>query len=135
MHGTLLLFDIDGTLLSGATRAHAAALRSALRSVHGIDPDAAGIRVTAAGRTDGEIARAILLDAGVSARRIDDHADAVCEETCRIFAETCEADLSGYVIAGIGELLGSLAARDGVRLALVTGNFELVARLKLRRAG
>jgi phosphoglycolate phosphatase len=133
--GTLLLFDIDGTLLQGATRAHAAALRQALITVHGVDPDAAGIRISAAGRTDGEIARAILLDAGVSAERIDERADAVCEECCRIFAETCDDDLSPFLIDGIPQLLEWLAATDGVRLALVTGNYEPVARLKLKRAG
>jgi phosphoglycolate phosphatase-like HAD superfamily hydrolase len=132
---TLLLFDIDGTLLQGATRAHAAALRQALITVHGVDPDAAGIRVSAAGRTDGEIARAILLDAGVSAERIDERADAVCEETCRIFAQTCDADLSPFLIDGIPQLLDWLAGSGRVRLALVTGNYEPVARLKLKRAG
>jgi phosphoglycolate phosphatase-like HAD superfamily hydrolase len=130
-----LLFDIDGTLLSGATRAHAAALRKALTQVHGVDAEAAGIRVTAAGRTDGEIARSILLDAGVSAERIDERADDVRDETCRIFAETCDADLSPFLIGGVGELLAWLAACDGARLALVTGNYEPVARLKLKRAG
>jgi phosphoglycolate phosphatase-like HAD superfamily hydrolase len=135
MDGTLFLFDIDGTLLSGATRAHAAALRLALTRVHGVDPDAAGIRVEAAGRTDGEIARLILIDAGVSAERIDERADEVREEACRIFAETCEADLSSHLIAGIEDLLAWLGGQQGVLLALVTGNFEPIARLKLRRAG
>ena len=37
----LLLFDIDGTLVAGATRAHRAALHAALREVHGLaDPEA-----------------------------------------------------------------------------------------------
>jgi phosphoglycolate phosphatase len=38
-------------------------------------------------------------------------------------------------VPGIAELVGSLAARDDVTLSLVTGNFEPVARLKLKRAG
>lgn len=135
MDGTLLLFDIDGTLLSGATRAHAAALRRALAGVHHIDAAAAGIRISAAGRTDGEIARSILLDAGVSAERIDERADDVRAETCRIFAETCDDDLSPFLIEGVDQLLAWLAGTDGVRLALVTGNYESVARLKLKRAG
>jgi FMN phosphatase YigB (HAD superfamily) len=33
----LLLFDIDGTLLKGATQAHWAALADAIRVVHGVD--------------------------------------------------------------------------------------------------
>ena len=35
----LLLFDIDGTLLSRATREHARALDGAIREVHGVNPD------------------------------------------------------------------------------------------------
>jgi phosphoglycolate phosphatase-like HAD superfamily hydrolase len=130
----LVLFDIDGTLMIKASQAHADALYAALHEVHGIaDPKAA--HVAPAGRTDGEIARAILLGAGVSAQRIDDRADAVREVTCREYAERCPADLSDRVAPGVPELLAELDDRPGVRLALLTGNFEPVARLKLHRAG
>jgi phosphoglycolate phosphatase len=131
----LLLFDIDGTLMQGATKAHAAALHEALHSVHGIDPRRTGLGLSPAGRTDGEIARAILLDAGVSAERIDDRAEEVRAECCRIYAETAGDDLSRFVIDGIPEVLQWLGAQDGVKLSLVTGNYEPVARLKLRHAG
>ena len=130
----LLLFDIDGTLLLRASRAHAEALYAALHEVHGL-ADPAQASVSPAGRTDGEIARAILLQSGVSAQRIDERADAVREVTCREYAERCPADLSAHVAPGSRELLERLPAREGVRLALLTGNFEPVARLKLRRAG
>ncbi len=131
----LLLFDIDGTLLSGATREHARALDGAIREVHGVDPDNLRSEIGPAGRTDGEIARLILLDLGVSARRIDELADDVREACCRIYAEICPPDLSDHVVPGIADLLPVLAARDGVTLGLLTGNFEPIARLKLRRAG
>jgi phosphoglycolate phosphatase-like HAD superfamily hydrolase len=131
----LLLFDIDGTLLSGATNAHSQALRRAIREVHGVDPNDLRANIGPAGRTDGEIARLILLDLGVSARRIDDRADSVREACCRIFAGICPPDLSRHVIPGIPDLLSWLAGRDGVTLGLLTGNFEPVARLKLSRAG
>jgi phosphoglycolate phosphatase len=131
----LLLFDIDGTLLSGATGAHSQALDGAIREVHGVDTDDLRSKIGPAGRTDGEIARLILLDLGVSARRIDERADAVSEACCRIYAQICPPDLSEYVVAGIPDLLPWLAARDGVTLGLLTGNFEPVARLKLSRAG
>jgi phosphoglycolate phosphatase len=131
----LLLFDIDGTLLSGATREHARALDGAIREVHGVDPDNLRSEIGPAGRTDGEIARLILLDLGVSARRIDELADDVREACCRIYAQICPPDLSDHVVPGIADLLPVLAARDGVTLGLLTGNFEPIARLKLRRAG
>jgi phosphoglycolate phosphatase-like HAD superfamily hydrolase len=132
----LLLFDIDGTLLSGATSAHAEAMREALVEVHGVRLTERSLRVVSpAGRTDPEIARAILLDVGVSAERIADRAEAVQERCCEAYARLCPADLSRFVLPGIVDLLESLAGRDDVILALLTGNYEAVARLKLARAG
>jgi phosphoglycolate phosphatase len=131
----LFLFDIDGTLLRGATGAHVTALHAALRSVHGIDATAVRSGLSPAGRTDGEIARGILLAAGVSARQIDERAVAVREETCRSYAQLSTEDLSHTVLPRIAPLLDWLSARGDVRLALVTGNFEPVARLKLKHAG
>jgi phosphoglycolate phosphatase-like HAD superfamily hydrolase len=130
----LLLFDIDGTLLLGATDAHRDALQGALREVYGIDARQARV-VAPAGRTDGDIARAILLGAGISAERIDEGADDVRERTCLLHAERCDDDLSATVLPGIRGLLEGLSARADVVLSLLTGNYEPVARLKLRRAG
>ncbi|HVE69459.1 MAG TPA: haloacid dehalogenase-like hydrolase [Solirubrobacteraceae bacterium] len=131
---TLLLFDIDGTLLLRASDAHRDALHAALREVHGIaDPGAA--HVAPAGRTDGEIARTIALQSGVGASRVDERAAQVREACCREYAQRVPDDLSARVAPGVPDLLADLDARDGVRLALVTGNYEPVARLKLARAG
>jgi phosphoglycolate phosphatase len=131
---TLLLFDIDGTLLDRASGEHAAALREALHEVHGL-PVEFTWPISAAGRTDGEIARLLLLGAGVSAERIDAGADDVRAATVAAYVRRCPPDLSGKVVPGITELLAALRDREDVRLALVTGNFEPVARLKLARAG
>jgi phosphoglycolate phosphatase-like HAD superfamily hydrolase len=132
----LLLFDIDGTLVRGATEAHRDALHAALREVHGVDASRARLTsVSPAGRTDGEIARVLLLDAGVSAERIDARADDVRAVCCREYARLVPEDLSEFVLPGIVELLSWLVARDDVLLALVTGNYEPVARLKLAAAG
>ena len=130
----LLLFDIDGTLLLKASGEHAASMHAALREVHGLhDPSAAG--VAPAGRTDGDIARQILLRSGVSAERIDARAADVQDVCCREFGLRCPPDLRDRIAPGMPELLDDLAARDGVRLALLTGNYEPVARLKMERAG
>jgi phosphoglycolate phosphatase-like HAD superfamily hydrolase len=130
----LLLFDIDGTMLLKASAEHAASVHAALREVHGIaDPAAAG--VAPAGRTDGEIARQILLRSGVSADRIDARAADVREVACREFGHRCPPDLRDKVAPDIAELLDDMAERDDVFSALLTGNFEPVARLKLERAG
>jgi phosphoglycolate phosphatase len=132
----LLLFDIDGTLLSGATEAHAAALYEALRTVHGIGRPGEGVIIDPAGRTDGEIARLLLIGHGIPAAQIDERAADVRIATCEAYARRCPDDLSHTVLPGVRELLDELAARaDGPRLALLTGNYEPVARLKLARAG
>jgi phosphoglycolate phosphatase-like HAD superfamily hydrolase len=133
---TLLLFDVDGTLLGRAATAHAEALHVALRQVHGVDvTPAARASLAPAGRTDGEIARALLLNSGISARRIDERAVDVRLACCEAYAQLCPPDLSDKVLPGIPELLAELDARDDVLLSLVTGNYEPVARLKLGRAG
>jgi phosphoglycolate phosphatase-like HAD superfamily hydrolase len=131
----LVLFDIDGTLLTGATRAHSQALDAAIKEVHRVDPAGVRSQIAPAGRTDGEIARLILLDLGVSARRIDDLAAEVREACCRIYAQISPPDLSSHVVPGIPDVLAWLDSRQAVTLGLVTGNYEPIGRLKLRLAG
>jgi phosphoglycolate phosphatase-like HAD superfamily hydrolase len=130
----LLLFDIDGTLLLKAYVEHRAALHDALREVHHIE-DPGTFHVVAAGRTDAQIARAIALAAGVSVARVDDRAADVRDAACAAYARRCPDDLRSHVVPGVPDLLAELRRRDDVRLALLTGNYEPIARLKLRAAG
>jgi phosphoglycolate phosphatase len=132
----LLLFDIDGTLLQHASGEHAAAIHQAIMDVHGVDSRAAH-RPTPemAGRTDGEIARIMLTSADVASEQIDARADAVAQRACELFVDLCPADLSAKVVPGMDSVLGWLSEQDDVVLALVTGNYEPIARLKLKRAG
>ena len=129
----LLLWDIDGTLLQRASVEHALALRRALGEVHGVD--AVETPVEVAGRTDGAIARDLLLAHGVAPAAIDASFEAVARATCRAYESLCPPTLEDKVAPGIGDLLGSLASDARYRLALLTGNFEPVAHLKLARAG
>jgi phosphoglycolate phosphatase len=131
---TLLLFDIDGTLLLRASHEHREALHDGIREVYGVD-DPASVHVDAGGRTDLEIARLILLGLGVGARRIDEGLRDLRLAAGEAFTRRCSADLSATVAPGMGALLDRLAARADVRLSLVTGNLEPIARLKLLRAG
>jgi phosphoglycolate phosphatase len=130
----LLLFDIDGTLLLKASREHVLALHAALRRIHGLQELPTG-KIEAAGRTDLAIARSILTLAGVSAEQIDDRARDVAMMACEEYQVLCPKDLTDRVAPGVPEVLETLAARDDVQLALLTGNLECVARLKLERAG
>jgi phosphoglycolate phosphatase len=101
--------------------------------VHGIEiPEE---RVEAAGRTDGAIARSILTLAGVPAERIDARARAVRAAVVEEFARRCPDDLRPHLSPGVAEVLDTLGERDDLRLSLLTGNIEPVARLKLLRAG
>jgi phosphoglycolate phosphatase len=131
----LLLFDVDGTLVAGAATEHSRALCAALHEVHHVDVDATWRGLDPAGRTDNEIARLLLLEAGVSADQIDRHRHDVREACCRIYAKLCPPSLADRVLPGVPELLNWLEGEPGVTLSLVTGNFEPVARLKLTRAG
>jgi phosphoglycolate phosphatase-like HAD superfamily hydrolase len=130
-----LLFDIDGTLLAGTAPLVGRAMSAALREVHGVDTSLIRTHIPTAGRTDGEIARAILLDAGVSADRIDAVADRVRDRCCERSAQLLPNDLAGAVLPGVRDLLGWLAEQEDVKLGLLTGNYEPIARLKVTRAG
>ncbi|MCW3006294.1 MAG: family hydrolase [Solirubrobacterales bacterium] len=136
----LLLFDIDGTLLRRASSEHAAALHEAIQTVYGVDTatigrDSTQGRIEAAGRTDLEIARQLLLRANVSAVRIDDRLGQLREVAGEAYARHVPDDLSATVSEGMVALLERLHARDDVLLSLVTGNLESIARLKLHAAG
>jgi phosphoglycolate phosphatase-like HAD superfamily hydrolase len=130
----LCLFDIDGTLLLKATAAHAQAVVEALATVYGVTERPDG-RVEAAGRTDLEIARQLALLGGISAARFDDGRDDFRVAASEAYARLCPPDLSAHVAPGIVDVLEALDAREGVRLAVLTGNLEPIAHLKLARAG
>jgi phosphoglycolate phosphatase len=131
----LLLFDIDGTLLLKATRAHAQAVVEAVRVVYGVVEPPPHVRIEAAGRTDLEIARQLALLGGVGPERFDDGRDDFRAAAVEAYTRMCEDDLSPHVAPGVTEVLETLAERDDVRLAVLTGNLEPIAHLKLARAG
>jgi phosphoglycolate phosphatase len=131
----LLLFDIDGTLLEGTRRAVGEAMLAALSEVHGIDVGEIRTRIDTDGRTDGEIARAILVGAGVSTDRIDALAERVRDSCCQSAARLLPDDLSDSVLPGVRELLDWLNRQQRLKVGLLTGNYESIARLKLARAG
>src|SRR6266498_619493 len=122
----LVLFDIDGTLLTdgGASRA---AYASALEATYSYRGDLR--RYDFSGRTDPQITHMVLRDAGLSAEEIDARMDALWE----VYLAHLDANAPGRVRAlpGVPALLEALAADARVTLALLTGNIEPGARLKL----
>jgi len=129
----LLLFDVDGTLLLRGAEAHKNALHIALREVFGLE-DITRFPVATPGKTDLQIVREVLLQAGVDARTTDERLPALADAWCQAHARL-QGDLTDRVAPGMRELLEWLSGRDGVRLALLTGNLEPIARLKMLHAG
>ena len=125
---TLLLFDIDGTLiLSG--RAGLRALDHAFEHVTGTADAFRGIN--AAGRTDGflleEAARRAELDLTPELRTAIE--SVYYERLAREIEKPGEGRKS--VMPGVRPLVDRLAGRPDVVLALLTGNFRRSARIKL----
>ena len=123
----LVLFDIDGTLLSdrGASRGSFA---HALGAVYGYDGDLA--RYDFSGRTDPQIAHMVLRDAGLSAAQIDERIESLWELYLDGLAAAATPERV-LTLPGIRSLVETLDERDDVVLALLTGNLERGARLKL----
>ncbi|HEY1778803.1 MAG TPA: haloacid dehalogenase-like hydrolase [Solirubrobacteraceae bacterium] len=128
----LLLFDIDGTLLLRASREHAEALREALVRVYGAH---VAQRVPAAGRTDTAIARDLAALAGIGPDEFDARLPAFIAACGELYSQLCPPSLADHLAPGMPELLEALRERGDIDFSLVTGNYEVVARLKLERAG
>lgn len=128
-HPKLLLFDIDGTLITSGG-AGERALRLALLEKFGIDDDLKTIEI--AGRTDSGIVRQLCRRFGLA-------------ETPENFTKFFDgylhhlADLlpkfQGRLLPGILPLLEALKSREDIVLGLLTGNLERGAELKLRHYG
>jgi phosphoglycolate phosphatase-like HAD superfamily hydrolase len=126
---TVLLWDIDGTLLSTA-RAGVAALLDAAREVCGSEPDLDTMKT--AGLTDGKVMQLV---AGACGGPDD-------EATIRRMLDVYERELpsrlperQGRVMPNVVEILEDLTPRDDVHNLLLTGNTPTGARAKLRHYG
>ena len=130
----LALFDVDGTLLLTHDPLAGLALRETLAEQYGVElPEDAVDRVDHEGQTSLRIGRLVLTAAGVEEPK-------GLAQWCRDFAERyvellAAADTGGWQAApGAKPALGRLAAA-GVRLALLTGNPEPMARARMERLG
>lgn len=127
----LVLLDIDGTILSSDGVA-ARAFRAALEGVFGTSGPRRGYSF--AGRTDPQIARDLLLMAGVDEERIG----AGLDEVWTRYLEQLERDIASAsvtVYPGVHELIDRLHHSPDAVLGLLTGNLREGARLKLAAAG
>jgi phosphoglycolate phosphatase-like HAD superfamily hydrolase len=136
MRPTLVLFDVDGTLIdtAGAGRA---GLEAGFRAVYGLaDARRHASAVRFGGKTDPAIIADIARSAGISPATVEArYADLQEAYVAALRAELAVADSRRRVLPGVRALLDALADRPDVALGLVTGNVEEGARVKLDAFG
>lgn len=125
----LLLFDIDGTLITSGG-AGEGALMDAMRQRFGIEEDLGGI--TIAGATDALIARMMLEKNGLVAS--SENITALLDAYISFLGQRL-ARHTGHVLPGIVRLLDRLRQREDCVLALLTGNLVRGAEIKLSHYG
>ncbi|GAB4165728.1 MAG: HAD family hydrolase [Terrimicrobiaceae bacterium] len=125
----LLLFDIDGTLLTSGG-AGEFALCSAMKERFAIDEDLSGIVL--AGATDGAIAREMLLRRAIN--DTPENMTALLDGYLHALRESLPRH-TGRLLPGILPLLEALRSRPDCVMGLLTGNLAKGAELKLRHYG
>jgi phosphoglycolate phosphatase-like HAD superfamily hydrolase len=126
---TLLLFDIDGTLISTGG-AGVRALDRACEEVLSVQQSMDGILPH--GKTDPAIIREILA-ARCPERQMVDCAGHILDAYLTFLVEEVRQAPSYRILPGIESFLEIHAPLPGVALGLATGNAEMGARIKLER--
>jgi phosphoglycolate phosphatase-like HAD superfamily hydrolase len=124
----LVLFDIDGTLVSAggiSARVFGEALLEAFGTTGAAD------RFDYSGKTDPQIVRELMTGAGFTDAEIEERRPRALEDYRVRLAASIRPE---HVVPkpGMGPLLEALEDQPGVTLALLTGNLEPTARLKLQ---
>lgn len=126
---TLLLWDIDGTLIASGG-AGMRALRRGLHSVFGVDGSLDDIDF--AGRTDRWIMRQVFEKFGIPAH--EENFVRYFEAYVALLPEEL-ANPAARVLPGVPALLAAAAARDHITQGLLTGNMRRGAQAKLQFHG
>jgi phosphoglycolate phosphatase len=128
----LVLFDIDGTLLSSEGIGRTA-MRRALGSIFG-SPGNPAYRYD--GKTDRQIVRDVMRLEGHSDEYIDSQMEKLIDTYLEGLRENAKSGkFNVRPLEGVVELLDALEPRKDVVLGLLTGNVEPGARTKLIAAG
>jgi len=131
----LILWDVDGTLVTRAAGAHGKALELATAEAIGLEVPTVQ-SIDPGGRTDREIVRMLAQAAGLDGDDFRlEHSDRVITRAVEIYGATVEPDLSECLLPGVVDLISGLSPRDDIVMGLVTGNIDRVAALKLGAAG
>jgi phosphoglycolate phosphatase len=129
---SLVLFDIDGTLVRGAGLHHKNSLIEGIRKVTGVSTTLDD--VPTAGMLDRDLITNMLRQVAYSERRIRMALRQIIAECQNCYLANCTTDLQRNVCVGVPELLAQLKARGAV-LGLVTGNLSEIGRRKIELAG
>jgi phosphoglycolate phosphatase len=130
-HSSLVLFDIDGTLVRRAGPHHRAALVHAVKRITGVNTTTEGIPVQ--GMLDPEILNVMLRTAGIPRGSIRTQMPEILKAAENYYLRVCPA-LNDKHCPGVVPVLERLTRR-GVVLGLVTGNLTRIGWRKLERAG
>jgi len=127
----LLLFDIDGTLLTsdGVGRR---TIRETLEGI--IGRPVTSETVSFSGRTDPAIMRDVLIESGCSREEAEELLPSCLDAFAEIFCDRI-APRHMTVLPGVHALLDTVTTRYGLPLGLITGNLERTAFAKLGAAG
>lgn len=131
MTSKLILWDIDGTLLS----THGAGMRAMGRAGATLFGETFSFEgVEAAGNLDPLILLAAAQRCGIELA--DHHHGSFLETYCRILPEELAASAPHLrVMPGVHDSLAAMGADARLTLGLLTGNYPATARLKLKAAG
>jgi phosphoglycolate phosphatase-like HAD superfamily hydrolase len=128
----LLLFDIDGTMISCRGRGLRAMHRT-IQELFGLPPATA--EVQAYGKTDPILFEEVGAAYGIAAAQIVARGTQLAAHYVEVLAADLAAGDACSPKPGVGALLAALERRPEVALGLVSGNLEPAAWLKLRAAG
>jgi phosphoglycolate phosphatase-like HAD superfamily hydrolase len=133
---TVILFDVDGTLVrcAGAGRA---ALCAALSDLYETRNEVFPSDFDFGGRTDRALVREALASVGVAGAGddVERAIDAVIARYLTRLEETLRAATTYQVLPGVRELLGRIGGIGNVAVGLGTGNVRPGAFAKLARGG
>ena len=129
---SLVLFDIDGTLMRGAGRHHKDALIEGIRAVTGRATNFDGIDTS--GRLDVDLISVLLSAHGETPESVRALLHRIMAECQTAYTRNCVLDLSPFVCPGVQETLQALQAAGAV-LGLVTGNLSAIGWRKVELAG
>jgi phosphoglycolate phosphatase-like HAD superfamily hydrolase len=129
---TLVLFDIDGTLVRAAGLHHKYSLIEGIRRVTGLSTTLDD--VPTAGMLDRDLIVSMLRTVGQSKSGIRKILPQIIPECQGCYVANCAMDLRSSVCVGVPEFLAHLEERGAV-LGLVTGNLSQIGWKKVELAG